>query len=183
MQEFVTGIVTEAAQAAGLPEGRVFDAAKKDNLTQERPRIELQFLPERYARSGRTLEFRRTETEQIRKRELYTVELSVSANVLAEDREWLSAFCYAFVAALPRGANDGRGNWVKIRAERAEFGRKAPPRVGTESIEVFTRINELFSLTFIWRVTAEEAESLIPHFTINVKEFRYVDQGKDDHDG
>lgn len=183
MQEFVTGIVTAAALSAGLPEGRVFDLAKKDNLTQERPRIELQFLPERYMRSGRTLQFRRTETEQIRKRELYTVELSVSANVLAEDREWLSAFCYAFVAALPRGANDGRGNWVKIRAERAEFGRKAPPRVGTESIEVFTRINELFSLTFIWRVTAEEAESLIPHFTINVKEFRYVDQGKDDHDG
>lgn len=170
MQVFVTSIITAAALAAGLPEGRVIDQTAKDNLTLERPRVELQFLPERYRRTGRTLAVARTATELVRKKELYVVELSVAANVLADDRAWLAAFCHDFVAALPRGANDSRGNWVKIRAEKATFGRAPDKRVGTDIIEVFTKVNELFSLSFAWRITAEEAERLIPTFTINIIE-------------
>ena len=60
--------------------------AKKDNLTIERPRIEVQFLPERYTRTGRKLAVTRTKTELVRKRELYEVELTVNANILADDR-------------------------------------------------------------------------------------------------
>ena len=89
MQTFATGIITRAAAAAGLPKGRVIDIVKKDNLTIERPRVELQFLPEKYTRTGRKLGLRHTKTEQIRKRELYEVELTVNANVLADDRAWL----------------------------------------------------------------------------------------------
>ena len=47
MQTFVTETITRTALAAGLPEGRIIDLAKKDNLTIERPRIEVQFLPEK----------------------------------------------------------------------------------------------------------------------------------------
>lgn len=167
MQAFVTAVITTAAQAAGLPEGRVIDQTAKDNLTLFRPRVEIQFLPERYRRTGRSLSVSRTATELVRKKELYTVELSVAANVLAEDRAWLAAFSHDFVAKLPRGANDDRGNWVKIRAEKATFGRAADKRVGNSVIEVFSKVNELFSLSFEWRITAEEVEQLIPTFTIN----------------
>lgn len=167
MQAFVTAVITTAAQAAGLPEGRVIDQTAKDNLTLFRPRVEIQFLPERYQRTGRSLSVSRTATELVRKKELYTVELSVAANVLAEDRAWLAAFSHDFVAKLPRGANDDRGNWVKIRAEKATFGRAADKRVGNSVIEVFSKVNELFSLSFEWRITAEEVEQLIPTFTIN----------------
>lgn len=148
MQVFATDIITRAALAAGLPEGRVMDQSAADNLTIERPRIELQCLPERYSRSGRTLAYRRTKTELVRKRELYVVDLSVAAHVLAEDRDWLAEFCYGFAAALPRGANDSRGNWVKIRADKATFSRPPDKRVGNAVIAVFERANQLFSLTF-----------------------------------
>ena len=89
MQAFATEVITRAALAAGLPEGRVIDMVKKDNLTIKRPRIELQFMPETLTRTGRTLNVCRQSTDQIRKRELYEVELTVNANILADDRAWL----------------------------------------------------------------------------------------------
>lgn len=168
MQALVKDIIEKAALAAGLPEDRVINLVASDNLTLVRPRLELQFLPETYRRTGRSLAFERSKTERVRKRELYEVELSVAANVLAEDDEWLSAFSYAFVAALPNGVNDKRGNWVRIRAEKATFGKTPDNRVGDAIIEVFHYINELFDLTFTWRVTRNEIEALIPAFTINI---------------
>ena len=68
MQTFATETITRTALAAGLPEGRIINLAKKDNLTIERPRIEIQFLPEKYTRTGRKLAVTRTKTELVRKR-------------------------------------------------------------------------------------------------------------------
>lgn len=169
MQAFATEVITRAAQSAGLPEGRVMDIVKKDNLTINRPRLELQFMPERYTRTGRKLAVTRTKTDLIRKRELYEVELTVNANVLADNREWLEAFSVAFVAALPHGGNDSRGNWVKVRAQEATFGREPDRRVGEKVIEVFTRVNRLFVLTFTGRITGEEYDTLIRTIIIKPK--------------
>ncbi len=169
MQAFATEVITRAALSAGLPEGRVMDIVKKDNLTIKRPRIELQFMPERYTRTGRKLAVTRTKTDLIRKRELYEVELTVNVNVLADDRAWLEAFSVAFVAALPRGGNDSRGNWVKVRVQEATFGREPDRRVGEKVIEVFTRVNRLFVLTFTGRITGEEYDKLIRTIIINPK--------------
>ncbi|WP_446424087.1 translation initiation factor 2 [Mailhella sp.] len=169
MQDFATAILTSAALAAGLPEGRVFDKVKKDNLTIARPRMELQFLPEQYQRSGRKLGEWRTGAEHSRKRELYVVTQSVAANVLADDKSWLAKFSHDFVAALPRGANDTRKNWVQIRVTEATFSQPPDKRVGNDVIAVFVKVNRLFVVTFVWRVTAVEVERLIPSFTINPK--------------
>lgn len=169
MQAFATEVITRAAQSAGLPEGSVMDIVKKDNLTIKRPRLELQFMPERYTRTGRKLAVTRTKTDLIRKRELYEAELTVNANVLADDRAWLEAFSVAFVAALPRGGNDSRGNWVKVRAQEATFGREPDRRVGEKVIEVFTRVNRLFVLTFTGRITGEEYDTLIRTIIIKPK--------------
>lgn len=168
MRDFSENIIKAAAQASGLAPDRIINLAKKDNLTLARPRLELQFLPETYTRTGRTLAFTRTRTHLLRKRELYEVQQSVAANVLAEDKNWLASFCYDFVVNLPSGANDARGNWVKIRADKASFSKAPDKRVGEEVIEVFSKVNQLFDLTFTWRVTSEEAQALIPTFTINV---------------
>ena len=172
MQTFATETITRTALAAGLPEGRIINLAKKDNLTIERPRIEIQFLPEKYTRTGRKLAVTRTKTELVRKRELYEVELTVNANVLADDRAWLEAFCVDFVAGLPRGGNDSSGNWVKIRVQKATFGRAPDKRVGDEVIEVFTKVNRLFVLTFTGRITEEETDEMIPSVTINKPTFK-----------
>ena len=166
MQAFAREVITRAALAAGLPEGRVIDIVKKDNLTIKRPRVELQFLPEKYTRTGRKLAVYRTETTLIRKRELYEVVLTVNANALADARAWLVAFSAEFVANLPRGGNDSRGNWIRVRAQRATFGRSPDKRVGEKVIEVFTRVNRLFVLTFTGRITGEELAELIPSLTI-----------------
>ena len=166
MHTLATDVITQAALAAGLPEGRVYDVARKDNITQKRPRVEIQFLPEKHTRTGRMLGITRTQTEQVRKKELYAVELTVLANVFAESEQWLSGFCYAFMAALPRGRNDSRGNWVRIRSAKAQFVHTPPPRVGEKSIEPMKRFNQIFSLTFTGRVTSEDREALIETFTI-----------------
>lgn len=166
MRELATGIITRAAKIAGLPDGRVIGQVKSDSLLLPRPRIELQFLPASCTRSGRTLAFERKGAKLVRKRELYEVDLDVAANVLADDDEWLSGFCYAFVAALPLGTNDKRGNWVKIRTEKATFAKAPDTRVGETVIEVFRKTATLFELTFTFRITADEAIALIPTFTI-----------------
>ncbi len=103
---------------------------------------------------------------QIRKRELYEADLTVYANVLSEDEDWLSDFSHAFVAALPKGLNDKRGNWVGIRVEKATFSRPPDKRVDETVIEVFKKADKLFELKFSFRVTKDEKQSLIPDFNI-----------------
>ena len=175
MQAFATEVITRAALAAGLPEGRVMAAVKKDNLTIDRPRVEMQFLPEKYTRTGRKLGVSREKvkgvdgTEKlmlVRKRELYVVELPGNVHVRSAARAWLVRGASAVGGALPRGGNDSRGNWVKIQVRKATFSRPPDKRVGDTVIEVFTRANRLFTLTFTGRITAEETEELIPSYTI-----------------
>lgn len=166
MRDFAFAVIAAAAQEAGLEPEKVINIVKKDNLTLERPRLEIQFLPAAYKRTGRTLAFARNGGEETRKRELYEVELEIAANVLADNEAWLAAFCYDFVAALPRGKNDDRGNWVQIRAVKAALSRPPDKRVGDDVIEVFCKVNQLFNLTFTGRITAEQAESLIQTFKI-----------------
>lgn len=168
MRELARDIITSTATACGLPEGRVMNQVKKDNLTIERPRIELQYLPEKLTRTGRKLGVWRTKTEQWRKREIYQAELDVAANILADDASWLASFSYDFLAQLPRGLNDSRDNWVRVRGQKATFGRPPDKRVGDDVIEVFQKVNELLLLTFTWRVTAEEAEQLIQTWKLNI---------------
>lgn len=40
--------------------------------------------------------------------------------------------------------------------------------MGDAVIAVFEKANQLFSLSFTWRITVEEAENLIPSFTLNI---------------
>lgn len=167
MHDLAFNIITQAASAAGLPAGRVMMLSAGDNLTLPRPRVELEFLPESYTRTGRKLAISRAGDVQTTKKELYEVRLDLTANAYAADEAWLAAFCLAFVAAFPRGVNDTRGNWVKIRVEQATFTTPPAKRVGEKEIKVFTKVNTLFALCFIWRVTKEEQEQLIK--TIEIK--------------
>jgi len=166
--QLVFDVVTEAALRAGLPDAaRVMNKTRKDNLTLVRPRLELQFLSERFTRTGRKLGIRREEAAKVRKRELYEVDLGVAAQVFAEDRDWLETFATSFAAALPRGFNDDRGNWVKVRVQEARLQRPLDNRVSDEVIQVFSRVDKLFSLSFVWRVTDEERTAWIRELTIN----------------
>lgn len=193
MRDLARATIREAAQKAGLDPARVYELVEADNLTIERPYMTVQFLPESYKRTGRKLDVTRTSTEVIRssavdirkpakpangyapygaqvcrKRELYEVELLAAANILAEDEKWLADFCYAFVAALPRGLNDERGNWVKIRAEKAQFAKPPDKRVGDEVIEVFRKCGQLHQLSFTGRIVEITREPLIETHTLDI---------------
>ena len=72
----------------------------------------------------------------------------------------------AFGAALPKGLNDKRGNWVGIRVEKATSSRPPDKRVDETVIEVFKKADKLFELKFSFRVTKDEKQSLIPDFNI-----------------
>ena len=129
MRTLAMRMITNAALAAGLPEGRVTDVSAADNLTLPRPRLEVDFLPDSLTRTGRKLIVTRKEGIQTTKKELYEVRFDLTARVYAGsssgpalesasgdapgDATWLESFENAFVAALPRGVNDQRGNWKK----------------------------------------------------------------------
>ena len=174
MRDLFFATIADSAFNAGLERERVIDIVKKDNLTIERPRLEIQFLPGKLERTGRKLALERDGTAYARKRELYTVEQDVAANVLVDDEAWLEEFCYGFIAGFPRGVNDARGNWVKITAKKTTFERPRDKRVGDSVIKVFERASELVLITFLWRVTAEEAGELVASHTLD---FHYRQEG------
>lgn len=170
MRALALTIIQTAAEQAGLPADRVFTQSLGDNLTLPRPRIEVQYLPETYRRTGRRLSASR-DTEamppvQRATRELYEAKLETVANVLAEGDEWLDAFALAFVAALPRGVNDARGLWVAVRVQKASFVGHAEKRVGGSAVSVFSKRARLFTIDFTWRVTQEEVAALLTDITI-----------------
>ena len=166
MRTLAMEIITAAALAAGMPEGRVTDVSAKDNLTLARPRLEVDFLPDSLTRTGRKLAVSRAGDTQTTKKELYEVRFDLTAHVFADDPAWLEAFEYGFIAALPRGVADARGNWVKVRAAQATFKKDPTRRVGAGEITVFTNVDTLFLVTLTGRVTAEEEQALLTTFEI-----------------
>ena len=163
MRTLAMEIVTAAAKAAGLSEDRVMDASASDNLTIPRPRVEVAFLPDSYTRTGRKLAVTRRKATytQTTKKELYEVRFDMTAHVLAEDGAWLEGFEHAFVAAFPRGVNDERGNWVRIRIAEATFKTEPTKRVGTQAIKVFSKVDTLFLITLTGRVTQAAEQNMI----------------------
>ena len=166
MRELFDSVIANAAREAGLPEERIFGVASNDNLTLPRPRIEVDYLPGSYRRTGRKLAVTRANGMQTTKKELYEAIVDLTANVYADNEAWLAAFEYDFVAAFPRGVDDARGNWVQIRVEKATFTTPPEKRVGNKEIKVFTKVNTLFALRFTGRITEEEKVRLMQ--TINI---------------
>jgi hypothetical protein len=189
MRTLAMQIISNAALAAGLPEGRITDVSAADNLTLVRPRIEVDFLPDSLTRTGRKLAITRAAAVQTTKKELYELRFDLTAHVYAPDEAWLAQartegvpggealrfasaaawleeFENSFVAAFPRGVNDQRGNWIKIRVNQATFKKEPTQRVGTSEITVFTKIDTLFLLTLTGRVTREDAQALLTTFQI-----------------
>jgi hypothetical protein len=166
MRSTAMQIITTAAQKAGLPEGRVMDVSASDNLTLARPRVEVDFLPDSFTRTGRKLHVVRHQETQTIKKELYEVRFDLTAHVYADNAEWLEGFEYLFVAAMPPGVEDVRGNWIKVRVNEATFSKEATKRVGTAEIKVFTRLDTLFLITLTGRITIEELQTLLTTFDI-----------------
>jgi hypothetical protein len=168
MRDLAMGIIRAAAAAAGLPEpqDRVMDVSASDSITIPRPRVEVAFLPDSFTRTGRRLHVdRRGETQAVKK-ELYEIRFDVTAHVLAEDAAWLADFEHGFVRALPRGVNDARGNWVRVRVAEATFKKDPTKRVGMQEIKVFSKMDTLFLLTLTGRVTGEEEQAMITDINI-----------------
>ena len=166
MRDLARQAIRGAAQKAGLDPAKVYEMVESDSLTIKRPYMTIQFLPEKLERTGRKLDASRIGNENIRKRELYELTLSAAVNILATEEEWLANFSYQFVASLPRGLNDSKGAWVKIRAEKAVFSKPPDKRVGEKVIEIMKKCGELFEISFTGRITGEEAEPLIQTYDI-----------------
>ena len=166
MRTLALEIITAAAMAAGLPEGRVMDVSASDNLTLPRPRLEVAFLPDSFTRTGRKLDARRQGAALKLKTELYEVRFDLTAQVYADDGVWLENFERAFITAFPRGVDDAAGNWVRVRVNEATFKSEPTKRVGSKEIKVFTKVDTLFLITLTGRVTEAEEQDLIQQIII-----------------
>jgi hypothetical protein len=178
MRTLALEIVRTAALAAGVPGDRVMDASAADNLTLPRPRVEVAFLPDTLTRTGRKLDARREGKTLTVKKELYEVRFDLTAHVYADSEAWLEEFEYAFVQAFPRGLDDERGNWVRIRVAEGTFKTEPKKRVGTAEIKVFTKVDTLFLITLTGRVTEEAEQGLID--TIKIAAPKMAQGGKYD---
>lgn len=162
MRDLILEKVRDAAELLGLSRDLVMGQSLKDNLTLPRPRIELDFLPETYQRTGRLLGGRKTgPAEMAVKKELYEVSLPVAAQIFADDPEWLKEFCYRLAAALPRGFDDPAGNYVKLVSAQGEWENFAVRRVGGTVIDPIVKRGYLLHLSVTWRITAEELVDLV----------------------
>lgn len=161
MRELITKMIQDTATTAGAAPEHIMSLSASDNLTLPRPRVELNFLPASYTRTGRKLGITRVLDIQTTKKELYEVRLDVTAQVYADDAEWLADFEHDFVAEFPNGIHDTHGNWIRARIEKMTFTQDPTKRVGMKAIEVFTKLDSLFALTFTGRVTKDEAQKLI----------------------
>ena len=168
MRDLILEKVREAAGLLNLSPDRVMTKSVKDNLTLPRPRLELDFLPETFERTGRLLGPIPAGAENVKK-ELYQVSLPIAAQVLADDPAWLKEFCYRLIAALPRGFNDAGGNYVKLRASQGEWEGFTLKRVGHQVIDPIVRRGYLLHLNALWRITQDEMIKYITSVNFNHK--------------
>ncbi len=168
MRDLILQKVAEAAEPLGLPRDRVMTKSARDNLTLPRPRIELDFLPETFERTGRLLGTLPAGTDQkTLRRELYQVSLPVAAQILANDPAWLKNFCYRLTAALPRGFNDAAGNYVKLQAHQGAWEGFTLKRVGDQAIDPIVKRGYLLHLKVTWRVTQDRLLNYINNINFN----------------
>ena len=176
MKALVKAFISEAAKKSGLPEGRIFDESERDNLTIPRPRIELQWLGETYTSAVKTLASTRLKTDEGNllevKTQLYTVREEVAVNILSNGETWLASFYPKFIASLPRGITDAQGNWIKVRASRAESSGYAKKHLGSKAVQVFSTPSQWLVLSFEWRVTKTEQFKLINKIDIRLPKIR-----------
>lgn len=172
MKNLIKNIICAAALANGLANDRILDESVADNLTIPRPRIELQWLGEAFNSAVKTLGTEKVKDENghslLLKKQLYVVKEEVAVNILADNEDWLAQFYLKFIASLPRGVNDVQGNWVRIRATRAESSGYAKKHLGTTALQVIPKVEQLLVLTFEWRVTKTEQFKLIEKIDIKL---------------
>lgn len=168
MRDLILEKVRDSAELLGLPRERVMTKSEKDNITLPRPRIELDFLPETFTRTGRPLGSIPVGAESFhQRRELYQVSLPVAAQILFSDPARLKEFCYRLVAALPRGFNDAAGNYVKLRAHKGEWEGFTLKRVGDQVIDPIVKRGYLLHLNVTWRVTGDRLLNYITEINFN----------------
>ena len=174
MRDLILGKVAEAAETLGMSRERVMTKSASDNLTLPRPRLELDFLPETYTRTGRLhggpgLPGLSPGPGRMRyKKELYQVSLPVAAQALADDEEWLKDFSWRLLSVLPRSFNDKRGNYVRLAAAMGQWEGYEARRVGEAVIEPIVRRGYLLHLTAIWRICQEELVTYVGKVDLNV---------------
>lgn len=162
MRDLILEKVRDAAELLGLNRESVMTKSLKDNLTLPRPRVELDFLPETYRRTGRPLGGQLEGTSAMAlKKELYEVTLPVAAQILAGDPDWLGHFCHRLAAVLPRGFNDSAGNYVRLVSAQGEWENYAVRRLGSAVIDPIVKRGYLLHITVTWRITAEELVNLV----------------------
>jgi hypothetical protein len=157
--------VRDAAEPLGLDRDLVMTQSLKDNITLPRPRIELEFPPETYERSGRLLGGQRLSADVLKvKKELYQITMPAAAQIFADDEFWLKEFCYRLAAALPRGFNDKAGNYVKLTSRQGEWEGQAVRRVGSAEINPIPKYGYILHINAVWRITSDELTKLITRF-------------------
>jgi hypothetical protein len=165
MRQIATDIVKAAAVAAGLPETAVMVEPDKDGITLPGKRVEISYLAEQYARTGRPVRKRATVGKELTHRTLtreeHAVRLPVRAAIRADDEVWLKDFSRRFVSALPKRTTDENGNAVTVAVEKAEYGGFT-----TKAVEVFKKRSKTFHITFTGMTTIENEIPLITSVTI-----------------
>lgn len=161
-------LLENRAQGLGIAEGNFISTTAKDNITLSQPRLEYAFSNVTSTRNVRNLgvflekELAETgdetgdeNTVSVRKRELYQCSVTLNLVLFCEDSSFRSTFVEEFVATLPKGFDDSKGNFVKITVQSFEMLDEAKKRVGASTISIDKSVDAEISLIFEYRITEE----------------------------
>lgn len=161
MQNFIVKILKDAAIKSGIEENAFMAKSMRDNLTIVTPRVEYSFLNNDIKRTGRLLAVQHVENKRSIKKELYTVAQNVQLKLFCKDEDFRAAFTNNFFFYLPKGVNDGSGNYIKFQYQSYQFDDEGDNRIGDTVIKVLKTYTAVYNLLVTYRVTKTETENTV----------------------
>lgn len=152
---------------AGLPESAVMDKPEKETLLLPKKRLQLDYLPQSFARKPRYIARMAStdnpDTYRTLRSRVYETTLTVRAEVVADDENWLETFVSDLLMELPYKVANDANDLVRVAAVRSVLGGFA-----SKMVEVFVKRANALHITFTGLVCRDVEVPLITD--VNVKD-------------
>lgn len=168
MIEFARQVIKTGAIKAGIPEKNIIDLAA-DSITLPKPRLDIQFLPEVFRKTGRTLAINKSDAGFEKILSVYEVRLGVACNIYTATTQELEKITNAFIKALPRKFANAENNIVKLWVASGQWKIVGGTQVGLTKIEPIKSRSRLIRVDFVYHVTEDRLTPYMKEF--NLKAF------------
>lgn len=168
MIEFARQVIKSATIKVGIPEKNIIDLAP-DSITLPKPRLDIQFLPEVFTKTGRTLAINKSAAGFEKILSVYEARLGAACNIYTTTTEELEILTTKFIKALPRKFANAENNVVKLWVASGQWKVAGGAQVGLTKIEPIKSRLRLIRVDFIYHITEDRLTPYMKEF--NLKAF------------